>query len=72
MSSSGSVDKAPEVVALGISLIVITTVAVVLRLWSRLLIHTLGSSRSRVLWWDDWLIMICFVSIRHRLDMGVS
>lgn len=63
MSSSSSADRAPQVVALGPPLIVIPTVAVALRIWSRTLIHTSGSSRARVLWWDDWLIMMCLVSI---------
>ena len=67
MSSSSSADRAPQVVALGIPLIIIPTVAVVLRIWSRMLIHTLGSSRVRVFWWDDWLVMMGLVSIRHRV-----
>ena len=70
MPSSSSTDRAPQVVALAIPIIVIPTVAVVLRIWSRMLIHTLGSSRTRVLWWDDWLIMISLVSIRHHVQMG--
>ena len=69
MSSSDSVDKAPEVVSLGIPLIIIPTVAVALRIWSRTLIATSGSSRARVLWWDDWLILICLVRIRDLVYM---
>lgn len=68
MSRSSSADRAPQVVALGIPFMIIPTVAVVLRIWSRMLIHTLGSSsRAHVLWWDDWLIMMGLVSIRHRV-----
>lgn len=65
MSSSSSVGRTPEVVPFGIPLIIIPTVAIVLRIWSRMLIYTSGSSRARVLWWDDWLVITCLVSIRH-------
>ena len=68
MSSSVSANRAPQVVALGIPLLIIPTLAVVLRVWSRMLLSTSGSSRARGLWWDDWLVMISLVSIRDRVS----
>ena len=63
MSSSISADRAPQIVALGIPFLIIPTLAVVLRIWSRMLLSTSGSSRARGLWWDDWLVIMGLVSI---------
>ena len=59
-------NRAPQVVALLIPFSIIPAVAVVLRIWSRALIITSGSSRTRGLWWDDWLVLMDLVSICHH------
>ena len=67
MSSSSLTDRAPQVVALGVPFLIIPTLAIALRIWSRMLLYTPGSSRARVLWWDDWLVIMDLVSSLHRV-----
>lgn len=47
--------RAPGIVASAIALMAVSSVAVVLRLWSRYVANSLG------LWWDDWSIVATLV-----------
>jgi len=58
MATSQGENHRPSLPAFDISMIVIATVAVALRFWSRLIHRSQYSSR---LWWNDWVILMALV-----------
>ena len=49
--------QAPEIIACAIAVIVIPTLAVIMRFWSRTAAGELG------FWWDDWAILATLVTM---------
>ena len=60
MVSMPDPNRGPGLQALLIVMIVLPTIAVVLRVWSRL---TLKGQRF---WWDDWFAIASLVCVSHR------
>ena len=56
--SSSPEDWGPSLRAYTIVLIVVSTLAVALRFWSRAVVPTAKASRF---WWDDWTILVAWV-----------
>lgn len=50
--ATSAADRGPSVVAVAVVGIVVSTIAVIMRFWSRAVASTL------VLWWDDWAMLI--------------
>ena len=48
-------DRGPQVIGVSVAMIILSTLAVAFRFWSRK-ISTAG------LWWDDWTILLALVS----------
>ena len=52
-------DKGPQVNAVSYSFLVLSTIAVLLRFWGRMVAHKAG------FWWDDWLSLVALVSLLY-------
>ena len=55
MASSPDPNRGPEVTAFSIVMIILPTITVALRVWSRL------TPKSQRFWWDDWLAIASLV-----------
>ena len=55
MESTATQDKGSQLVAASIVLLLLSTIAVALRIWGRLIATNSG------LWWDDWLSLAALV-----------
>ena len=63
MASTPGPNRGPEVVAFSIVMIILPTIAVALRLWSRL------TPKSQRFWWDDWFAIASLVcTARHPIN----
>jgi len=62
MATSQGESQRPSLPAFDISMMVIATVAVALRFWSRLIHRSQYNSR---LWWDDWVILMALVCLQR-------
>ena len=59
-------DRGPELQALLIAMIVIPTVAVIIRFWSRALLPGFSLSKQTLrFWWDDWFALAAAVRQRN-------
>jgi hypothetical protein len=56
--------RAPEILACAIIMIVITTLAVILRFWSRAVVSNLE------FWWDDWALLATMVSSISTISLS--
>ena len=61
MASIPGPDHGPKVVALSIVMIVLPTIALALRIWSRL-------PKNQRFWWDDWFAIASLVCATIYLD----
>lgn len=56
--------RSEGIVVCGVVMITVSTLAVILRFWSRAL------TTSLVFWWDDWAILFTLVSIYDSQATG--
>ncbi|KAI9714015.1 MAG: hypothetical protein M1820_000745 [Bogoriella megaspora] len=82
MAPAGEPDTGPRLRAICIATIIIPTVAVILRFWSRALLPRDPTPMSKVksrFWWDDWTILAaliltiaCQVCTIRMVELGVG
>ena len=61
MSDSLTANRGPQVVSAAAAIIVLSTIAVGFRVWSRAL------SKKAEFWWDDWAAIAAWVSALPRI-----
>ena len=66
MAAPSEADSGQSLRGFDIAMIIIPTVAVALRFWSRALSG--HASKDRVFWWDDWTALMALVRTRLRND----
>ncbi|PYI25961.1 hypothetical protein BP00DRAFT_430793 [Aspergillus indologenus CBS 114.80] len=77
MSSSRSFrpsdDRGPQIRAISIALIILPSVAVALRFWSRALLPKPPRANTHSgFWWDDWTALAAAVSRGSPLSIGMD
>lgn len=68
MAASSQADSGHSLRGFDIAMIIIPTVAVTLRFWSRVLSG--HASKGRVFWWDDWTALMALVRTQLLNDSG--
>ena len=59
MASIPDANRGPGFAALSIVMIILPTIAVTLRVWSRLTV------KNQRFWWDDWFAIVSLVCAAH-------
>lgn len=63
-------DKQKQLWDLLIAMIILPTVVILVRFWSRALLPTLSVSKLPMrFWWDDWTALAAAVSSRYNFNM---
>lgn len=62
MTSLPDPNRGPEITALAIVMMILPTIAVALRVWSKI------TPKSQNLWWDDWFAIASLVCVARCLD----
>ena len=57
MDGSITEDRGPQIAAVAYAMLVLSTIAVALRLWAR---HAVQKAH---LWWDDWVALLALVCL---------
>lgn len=62
MSESDHADRGPSILGLSIAMIILTTISLGFRFWSRTVMLLSRTRRTPRFWWDDWVAFASLVS----------